>query len=94
MTQWAAFVFDPGSMAAWALVGVAVGFLVCQLKDAASYGVIGDLIFGSVGGVAAGVLFSFFGAGSPSFWTSTLVALVGACVLIAGARVITARMNA
>ena len=94
MTNWAVFVFDPGIMAGWVIAGMAVGLLVCQLKDAPSYGVIGDVILGALGGVITGTIFSFFGESPPTFWTSTIVALVGAGILVAAARIITSHRNA
>ena len=94
MTVFAALVLDPGSIAAWICVGIAIGGLAGLLMEPPSYGKIGDLILGGVGGLIGGFVFGFFGGSAPPLWGGMLVALLGAGVVIACARVFVAWRNA
>lgn len=88
MTIFSAIVLDPGSIAAWLVVGLIAGWLASKLLEEASYGLKGDIVLGLVGGFLGGLLFGVFK--EPGFWGSTLVASIGACILIGGARAIIA----
>ena len=94
MTVFAALVLDPGSIASWIVVGIAIGWLASLLMEAPSYGKIGDLILGGIGGLIGGFVFGAFGGSEPNFWGGLLVAVLGACVVIAGGRSFTAWRNA
>ena len=90
MTTVAGIVLDPASIAAWLVVGLICGWVASKVMESPSYGMIGDIFLGSIGALAGGVLFGVFGAGYPEFWGSILVAVIGACILIASARAIAA----
>jgi len=75
------------TIAAWLFVGLISGWLANKVTEEASYGIAGDLLLGSIGGLTGGVVFAFYGG---AFWVGMLVAFVGACILIAGGRVVAA----
>jgi uncharacterized membrane protein YeaQ/YmgE (transglycosylase-associated protein family) len=87
-------VLHPGSVAAWILFGLLVGWLAGKLMEDASYGPIGDFLLGAAGALAGGALFGCFVDGEPFFWSTALAALVGACVILAVGRAIAAARNA
>jgi uncharacterized membrane protein YeaQ/YmgE (transglycosylase-associated protein family) len=45
----AKLVLDPGTVAAWLVVGLAAGWLAGKVMENLSYGIIGDLLLGSIG---------------------------------------------
>ncbi len=89
MTTFAAVVFDPGIFAAWIIAGAICGWLACKVMEAPSYGFLGEVLVGSIGALVGGLMFGLLKEGDPG-WSSALVALLGACILIAGARVLAA----
>jgi uncharacterized membrane protein YeaQ/YmgE (transglycosylase-associated protein family) len=89
MTTFAAVVFDPVTIAGWLVVGLVSGWLANKVMEAPTYGMIGDLILGSLGALAGGLLLGFLREGDPRVW-SLLTAFIGACILIGGARAIAA----
>ena len=93
MTVFAAIVFEPTYIAAWIALGLAAGWLAGKAMETASYGIVGDLLLGSIGALVGGFGFSFFTEGDPGLFGSSLVALIGACVFIVAARAISARRN-
>jgi len=84
----------PASVAVWIVVGLIVGWLVAKVMENPSYGITGDLLLGSIGGAAGGVLLGLFVEGDPAFWVAVLTALIGAFVVVLGGRVVTARLSA
>ena len=73
----------------WIVLGLVAGFLASMVMKG-GYGLLGDIIVGVVGALLGGWLFSLFGAGGVTgfnLW-SLLVALIGACILIAILRAI------
>jgi uncharacterized membrane protein YeaQ/YmgE (transglycosylase-associated protein family) len=86
--------FHPEIIAAWLAVGLVTAWLAGLVIGTASYGVIGDRLLGTIGALVGAVLVSLLVAGEPEFWTSLLVAFLGACLLIVAARMIAARQNA
>jgi uncharacterized membrane protein YeaQ/YmgE (transglycosylase-associated protein family) len=79
-------VLDPDTVAAWFVVGLAAGWLAGKVMENLSYGIIGNLLLGSIGAVVGGALVSNFVAGEPAFWVSVIMAFIGACILIVVAR--------
>ena len=94
MSPCAAIVLEPAGVAGWIIVGLISGWLACKLMDAPSYGMGGDLFLGSLGGLLGGVLVGIFVAGTPQWWISLLVALIGACLFIGVGRTVAAARNA
>jgi uncharacterized membrane protein YeaQ/YmgE (transglycosylase-associated protein family) len=94
MIMFAAVILDPTSIAAWIVIGFVSGWLAANLLEAPSYGIGGDLMLGSIGGLVGGFLFGIFAGSDPNYWWSLAVALLGACVLIGGARAVAAARNA
>jgi uncharacterized membrane protein YeaQ/YmgE (transglycosylase-associated protein family) len=81
--------FDPATIAAWLALGLAIGWLVGKLTEEPSYGAMGDLVLGAIGGLVGGFAYCFF-VSDAGFWGSTVVALIAACVLIGVTRAIVA----
>jgi uncharacterized membrane protein YeaQ/YmgE (transglycosylase-associated protein family) len=87
MMLMASLSFDPAMIAGWVFAGLAVGWLTGRMTEEASYGALGDLILGALGGIAGGVLYGYFRADS-GFWGGVLVAVAAAGVLIAATRTV------
>ena len=81
----------------WIIVGLIAGFLAGQVMRGGSYGVIGDMIVGVLGGLLGGwIAFYFFHVGdtmSGINLVSILVAFVGAILLILILRMIGGRRS-
>ena len=68
----------------WIIVGAIAGFLA-SLVIGSRQGLIGDIVVGVVGGLLGGFLFNLLGIGGAVTGFnlgSTLVAFVGACILL------------
>ncbi len=64
-------------------VGLISGWLAGMLMAGNGYGVIGDILFGIVGGLSGGLLAALFVGGNPGFSPITIgFALVGAVIFI------------
>jgi uncharacterized membrane protein YeaQ/YmgE (transglycosylase-associated protein family) len=94
MTVLARIVFDPSTLVAWFVVGALCAWLASKVIDDASYGLVGDILFGAVGAAIGGCIFGLLVSGEPAFWGTLLVAFVGACILIGIARAIAAARGA
>ena len=75
------------SILGWLLLGLIAGFLASVVMKGGGYGIIGDIIVGIVGALLGGFLFSIL-TGNPNPVNnldlgSILVAIIGACLLIA-----------
>ena len=79
----------------WIIVGLIAGFLAGQVMRGGSYGVIGDMIIGVLGGLLGGwIAFYFFHIGDPMSginFQSILIAFAGAILLILVLRMIGGR---
>jgi uncharacterized membrane protein YeaQ/YmgE (transglycosylase-associated protein family) len=77
----------------WIIVGIVAGFLAkIVVPGEGPGGIVGDLIVGVVGAFAGGWLFNTFLGHSYSGWVgSTLVAFVGAVVLLLVLRAVTGK---
>ncbi len=87
-------VLQPAGIAVWIVVGLIIGGVAAKMMENPSYGIIGDLLLGSIGAVAGGALVGFFVEGDPVFWLAVLTALIGAIVVVIGGRVVVARLSA
>ena len=85
----AAVSFEPSAIAAWLVLGLFVGWASTKLTEEASYGALGDLILGGIGGLGGGFSYGLFRADS-GFWGAAVVALIVPIVLIGVARAIVA----
>lgn len=82
------------SLLAWIVLGLVAGWLASiVMKTDASQGPFLDILLGVVGSVVGGYVFNFFGmAGVTGFnLYSLIVATIGAVVLIAIGRALSAR---
>ena len=80
--------FVPSGLLTWALVGLLVGILAHRIIRTAGdrlgigYGLMGDLIVGLIGAILGGLLSGIFLGDRYGFIGSTIVAFLGACLLI------------
>jgi len=75
---------NPGGLLAWIVVGLIAGFLASVVMRGGGYGVLGDIIVGIVGAFIGGLLMNLLVPDATTgFWTSIIVAFIGACILIA-----------
>ena len=87
MTLLASLTLDPAMIAGWLFAGLAAGWLTGKMTEEASYGALGDLILGGLGGLGGGLLYGFFRA-QTGFWDGVLVAFVAAALLIGASRLV------
>ena len=75
----------------WIVLGLIAGFLAGQFMKGGGYGLIGDIILGIIGALVGGFLAStLLGLDVNGFnVVSILIAFVGACIVIAIARMLT-----
>jgi uncharacterized membrane protein YeaQ/YmgE (transglycosylase-associated protein family) len=75
---------NPGGIIAWLVVGLIAGFLASVIMRGGGYGVVGDIIVGLVGAFLGGLLMNLLAPDmTTGFWGSIVVAIIGACILIA-----------
>src|SRR5688572_27912274 len=85
-------VFDPAAIAAWVCTGLAMGWLAGRFTEEPSYGNIGDLGLGAIGGLLGGLAYNFFKYDS-GFWGGVITAILAAGVLLVAGRFILARSS-
>ena len=75
----------------WIVLGLIAGFLAGQFMKGGGYGLVGDIVLGIVGALVGGFLAStLLGLDVNGFnIISILIAFVGACIVIAVARMLT-----
>ncbi len=83
MTTIAEMNLAPGGIIAWLAVGLIAGWFAARVMKGGGYGLVGDMIVGLVGAVLGGVVFGLIVTGEAGFWGSLIVAILGACILIA-----------
>jgi uncharacterized membrane protein YeaQ/YmgE (transglycosylase-associated protein family) len=76
-----------GGIIAWLVVGFGTGCLAGVVMKGTGYGISIDIILGLVGAVIGGFLFWLLDTGGVGVWGSMVVAFLGACILIAIARI-------
>jgi uncharacterized membrane protein YeaQ/YmgE (transglycosylase-associated protein family) len=74
---------EPGGLIAWLVVGLIAGFLAGKVMKGSGYGIIGDIIIGLIGAFIGGALFGSLVDAQYAFLGSIVVAVLGACILIA-----------
>jgi uncharacterized membrane protein YeaQ/YmgE (transglycosylase-associated protein family) len=80
-------VLEPGGIIAWIVVGLIAGWLTGKVVRGGGYGVFRDIILGIVGAFIGGMVMSLFGVqGQTGFLGSTMIAFVGAVILVAVVR--------
>ena len=69
----------------WIVLGLIAGFLAGQFMKGGGYGLIGDIVLGTIGALVGGFLSSqLLGIDVNGFnVVSILIAFVGACIIIA-----------
>jgi uncharacterized membrane protein YeaQ/YmgE (transglycosylase-associated protein family) len=88
MTPIAELVLSPGGVISWIAMGLIAGWLAGLTMSGRGYGIVRDTLLGLVGAGIGGLAASYFIAGDAGFWGSMLVAFLGACIVIAIARLL------
>ena len=81
----------PGHIIAWIAAGLIAGWLankVVKVAGGGGYGVAADLALGVIGALAGGVSFRLLDGSETGFWGGLALALLGACIFLAGVRVL------
>ncbi len=84
----AALVLSPGGVISWIVMGLLAGWLAGLVMSGRGYGIVRDTLLGLIGAGIGGLAASYFIAGDTGFWGSMVVAFLGACVVIAVARLL------
>jgi uncharacterized membrane protein YeaQ/YmgE (transglycosylase-associated protein family) len=80
---------NPGGFFLWIILGLLAGFLATRVVRGPHFGIIGDLVIGLVGALLGGLLADrLFPNTTFHFWTTLLIAVIGAIVLLAIFRLI------
>ena len=80
---------DPAALAAWVCAGLASGWFIGKVTEEPSYGAIGDLVVGAIGGLAGGLLFAMF-KNDAGFWGAFGLSFVGAWICLLSGRTVLA----
>ena len=76
--------FAINDLLSWIIVGLIAGFLASAVVRGRGYGCIGNIIIGLIGAVIGGYLASLLNiSGTFHFWSTLLIAFLGACILVA-----------
>lgn len=89
----AALHLNPGGwILGWILVGLIAGAVAGRISRGRGYGCLGDIVVGLIGAVVGGWIVRLFYSGNSSagFIETTLVAILGALVLIFALRLLRA----
>lgn len=87
MNPFSEIMLDPGGIVSWLVVGLVAG-LLANFTFRGGYGLIGDVLVGLIGAVVSGFVYELFAAGTTAFWRSTIVAFLGASILIGAVRTV------
>jgi uncharacterized membrane protein YeaQ/YmgE (transglycosylase-associated protein family) len=91
MNLLAELTLHPGGILAWIGVGLIAGWLAGLVTSGGGFGILGDLVLGLVGAVVGGLVAGFFIEGDAGFWASIVISVIGACMVIAVARILMPR---
>ena|SRR5579863_1657570 len=76
--------FALNDLLSWLFVGLLAGFFASVVVRGRGYGCFLDIVIGLVGALIGGFVASFLGiSGTFHFWGSLLIAFIGACILVA-----------
>ncbi len=78
----------------WIIVGLIAGWATGRIMRGAGYGPLMDIILGIVGAVIGGWIMSVLGVGGGGMIYTIVVAIIGACILVALARAVSGRRTA
>jgi uncharacterized membrane protein YeaQ/YmgE (transglycosylase-associated protein family) len=84
----AELVLSPGGVISWIVMGLIAGWLAGLTMSGRGYGIVRDTLLGLLGAGIGGLAASYFIEGDAGFWGSILVAFLGACIVIAVARLL------
>jgi uncharacterized membrane protein YeaQ/YmgE (transglycosylase-associated protein family) len=97
-----AFGDDPGTPNAlgdgmyiiwWVIVGLIAGWATGKIMRGAGYGPLMDIVLGIVGAVIGGWIVTALGFGGGGMIYTIIVAILGACILVAVARMLSGRRS-
>ena len=84
---------QPGSVIAWILVGLIAGAIAGRITRGKGFGCLGDIVVGLIGALIGGFVVNLFIRGSTTthFLGTTVVAILGAVILLVGLRLLRGR---
>ena len=82
-----------GGLIFWIIVGAIAGFLAEKIMKA-DMGIFMNIIIGILGAVILNVILGFFGVNLYGWIGQSIVAIIGACILIAIYRAVAGRSHA
>jgi uncharacterized membrane protein YeaQ/YmgE (transglycosylase-associated protein family) len=83
LIPFAQITLDSGSLLTWLAVGLLAGFFAGYLIKGGGFGILGDMVAGSVGALIGGFVFGLVDPGWAGFAGSIGIAFLSACVCIA-----------
>jgi uncharacterized membrane protein YeaQ/YmgE (transglycosylase-associated protein family) len=87
-----AIALEPGGFLGWILVGLLAGYFAGKVVEGRGLGCLGDIVVGLAGAFVGGFVFSLLGfSGGFHIIGSTIVAFIGAVLLLAIVRAISGR---
>jgi len=75
----------------WIVVGLIAGWATGKIMRGAGYGPLMDIVLGIVGAVIGGWIMTALGFGARGMISTIIVAILGACILVAIARALSGR---
>ena len=70
------------NLLSWIIVGLIAGALADYFLKSVSYGLVGKLVLGILGGLVGGFIFHLFGLGANGFIGEIIVSFIGAVILV------------
>jgi uncharacterized membrane protein YeaQ/YmgE (transglycosylase-associated protein family) len=77
----------------WVIVGLIAGWATGKIMRGAGYGPLMDIVLGIVGAVIGGWIVTALGFGGGGLIYTIIVAILGACILVAIARALSGRRS-
>jgi uncharacterized membrane protein YeaQ/YmgE (transglycosylase-associated protein family) len=93
INTFATVTFDPIYIVCWLAVGAIAGCLAERVMRRGGFGLVGDIIAGTTGSLVGGFLYGLITASESGVIESTLVAFIGACILITVVRFVVPRRS-
>jgi uncharacterized membrane protein YeaQ/YmgE (transglycosylase-associated protein family) len=76
------------ALVVWIVVGIIAGWAAGKIMKGKGFGVGGDLVLGILGAILGGWLVGLLGFAGAGLLGTTIVAIIGACVLIGLSRML------
>jgi len=98
MIMFADIALTPSVVVVWLVIGLIAGWAAGQVMRSTNFGLLGDIVVGLIGAFIGGLVFEAVQGGyalwSTGFWSSVLVAFLGACLFLFAVRFVVAEQDA